>query len=220
MNILVVGTAQNVEECREKFGARHAVAGTNHHDEVQQNGSRYDVIFDFLEDGDRISPVYQNLKAFAFFNSVRTTLLDVLRPFPAVSQNAAGFNGLPGFLNLPLTEVTVCTEAGERRVTELALNLGMNIRIVADQPGMVTARIILMIINEAYFTVEDGTASQTDIDMAMKLGTNYPFGPFEWAQRIGTHNVFQILERIRRDTGDSRYNVSNLLRSESLSHLR
>jgi 3-hydroxybutyryl-CoA dehydrogenase len=71
-----------------------------------------------------------------------------------------------------------------------------------------------MIINEAYYTLEEGTANRGDIDLAMKLGTNYPYGPFEWAQRIGIHHLVKLLDALHQDTHDERYKVCNLLRNE------
>ena len=65
---------------------------------------------------------------------------------------------------------------------------------VEDRSGLVTPRLICMIINEAYYALEEGTASRDDIDLAIKSGTNYPYGPFEWAKRIGIRNVVEFLE--------------------------
>ena len=72
--------------------------------------------------------------------------------------------------------------------------------VVDDRVGMVTPRIIFMIINEAYFTVQEGTAGKADIDQGMKLGTNYPYGPFEWSDRIGLQHVYELLEAVYEDT--------------------
>jgi 3-hydroxybutyryl-CoA dehydrogenase len=73
-----------------------------------------------------------------------------------------------------------------------------------------------MIINEAYLTVQEGTATREDIDIAMKLGTNYPYGPFEWCEKIGVQNVLAILNAAYADTKDERYKPSALLKKESL----
>ena len=81
---------------------------------------------------------------------------------------------------------------------------------------MVTPRIIFMIINEAYYTVQEGTATREDIDQGMKLGTNYPFGPFEWAEKIGLDNVYETLEAIYEDTKEERYKICPLLKREYL----
>jgi 3-hydroxybutyryl-CoA dehydrogenase len=73
-----------------------------------------------------------------------------------------------------------------------------------------------MIINEAYYTVQEETATRDDIDRAMKLGTNYPFGPFEWCQRIGINHVYEVLEAVYEDTRDERYKICPLLKKEYL----
>jgi len=81
---------------------------------------------------------------------------------------------------------------------------------VEDRVGLVTPRVICMVINEAYYTLEEGTATRNDIDLAMKLGTNYPYDPFEWAKRIGIKNVIELLEAVYSDTQDDRYKVCSL----------
>ena len=67
---------------------------------------------------------------------------------------------------------------------------------------MVTPRIICMIINEAFYTVQEGTASKEDIDLGMKLGTAYPKGPFEWLEIIGIENVYSTLNALYEDSRD------------------
>ncbi|EQC52491.1 3-hydroxyacyl-CoA dehydrogenase family protein [Bacteriovorax sp. DB6_IX] len=73
-------------------------------------------------------------------------------------------------------------------------------------------RIISMIINEAYFSLEDKMATVEDIDTAMKYGVNYPLGPFEWAQQIGHDKIVQVLDELHQVTGDPRYRASRKLR--------
>ena len=95
--------------------------------------------------------------------------------------------------------------------------LGTEITLVDDRVGMVTPRIIAMIINEAYYTVQEGTASKADIDTGMKLGTNYPMGPFEWVQKWGLTNIYELLEALYLDSKDERYKICPLLKKEYLS---
>ena len=59
--------------------------------------------------------------------------------------------------------------------------------------------------------------TREDIDKAMKLGTNYPHGPFEWCERIGVKHVYEVLEAVYEDTKDERYMISPLLKKEYLS---
>ena len=73
-----------------------------------------------------------------------------------------------------------------------------------------------MIINEAYFTVQEGTATREDIDLGMRLGTAYPKGPFAWSQEIGLDHVYETLEAMYEDTKDERYKICPMLKTEYL----
>ncbi len=76
---------------------------------------------------------------------------------------------------------------------------------VPDRAGLVFPRILAMIINEAVQVYSENIASRDDIDTAMKLGTNYPFGPLEWADRLGTDLVYNILTALQNEYGEDRY---------------
>ena len=86
---------------------------------------------------------------------------------------------------------------------------------VADVPGFITARVISTIINEAYFTLAEKVSTKDEIDTAMKLGTNYPFGPFEWSEKIGLKNIYGLLLLLSKT--NSRYTPSDLLQKEALT---
>lgn len=86
------------------------------------------------------------------------------------------------------------------------------IEVVEDRLGLVSARVLAMIINEAAFAMMEGVASPADIDTAMKLGTNYPDGPLAWADRIGPEVVLAILEALWQEYREERYRPCVLLR--------
>jgi len=69
-----------------------------------------------------------------------------------------------------------------------------------------------MLINAAYDALQHQVASPTDIDTAMRLGTNYPTGPIEWGDRWGLPAVLDTLDALHRAEGDPRYRASTLLR--------
>lgn len=82
---------------------------------------------------------------------------------------------------------------------------GTNYSIVPDRVGLVFPRILSMIINEAAQVFSEKIAAKEDIDTAMKLGTNYPLGPLEWADKLGVELVYEILSALQRDFGEDRY---------------
>ncbi|WP_375419118.1 3-hydroxyacyl-CoA dehydrogenase family protein [uncultured Hymenobacter sp.] len=127
-----------------------------------------------------------------------------------------GFCGLPTLLNRPLLEVSLYHEANRAKLAETCAALGTDYRVVEDRVGLVTPRVICMIVNEACYTLQEGTASIQDIDLAMKLGTGYPRGPFEWANAIGVARVHAVLEAMWHDTHDEQYKICPLLKRQAL----
>jgi 3-hydroxybutyryl-CoA dehydrogenase len=82
---------------------------------------------------------------------------------------------------------------------------------VKDAPGLIFARILSLIINEAARSLDEGVAQAEEIDTAMRLGVNYPSGPLKWADRVGLDDVLAVLEGLQRETGDDRYRPAPLL---------
>ena len=90
---------------------------------------------------------------------------------------------------------------------------GITVHEVADAPGLVVARTLAVIANEAWETALHGVATPADIDVAMQLGTNYPSGPFEWTRRWGPEAVLEILDALWSTYHDTRYRASRDLRA-------
>lgn len=78
----------------------------------------------------------------------------------------------------------------------------------------VALRVISCIVNEAFLTLSEGVANAEDIDLAMKLGANYPRGPFEWADEIGADRILGTLDSLRTTHGDA-YLAAPLLRGRA-----
>jgi len=81
-----------------------------------------------------------------------------------------------------------------------------------DWPGLVVMRTVAMLANEGFETVLQGVAEEAAVDIAMRLGVNYPRGPIGWAKKIGLDRVLATLDEIHRLTGDPRYRASLALR--------
>ena len=219
MNILIIGEQENLEEAKAKFGDSHQYFLENDHREAERFIVDNDLVFDFvLEEEPFEMEVYADKpNSKIFINTAKISLAELaaLSEHPGKAK-LFGFNGLPTFLNRTIMEVSVLNLNDVPDLVACCKALDTEYLIVDDRVGLVTPRIVCMIINEAYYTVQEGTALREDIDIAMKLGTNYPYGPFEWCQRIGVKHVYELLEAVYQDTHDERYKICSLLKKEYL----
>ncbi len=142
-----------------------------------------------------------------FINAV---LLDNSAGLP---ENFIRINAWPGFLERKTIEIAY--KPGSLFITPAERvfdKLQWPFFRTPDIPGMIAARVIAMIINEAYFGLGDAISTKADIDTAMRLGTNYPYGPFEWSEKIGLSNIYQLLTRMAKT--ESRYSAAPALTRE------
>jgi 3-hydroxybutyryl-CoA dehydrogenase len=98
------------------------------------------------------------------------------------------------------------------RAADFFKALGKETVRIKDTAGLTFPRILSLIINEAARALEEGVASAEEIDIAMRLGVNYPQGPLKWADQIGLDEVLAVLQGLQRETGEDRYRPAPLLR--------
>lgn len=98
-------------------------------------------------------------------------------------------------------------------ISNLAEKMGKITTVAKDYPGFIANRILMPMINEAFFALMEGVASATDIDTTMKLGCNQPMGPLALADFIGLDTCLAILEVLHKGLGDDKYRPCVLLRN-------
>ena len=104
------------------------------------------------------------------------------------------------------------SEATYRSVTDLAKRFGKTPVTTKDRPGFIVNRVLIPLLNEACFALDEGLASAADIDEAVKLGLNHPMGPLTLADFIGLDTCLFIAEVLHRELGDDKYRPSPVLR--------
>lgn len=97
-------------------------------------------------------------------------------------------------------------------VKELSVAIGKEPVEVEEAPGFVVNRILIPMINEASFILQEGIASVEDIDTAMKYGANHPMGPLALGDLIGLDVCLAIMDVLYNETGDTKYRTSSILR--------
>ena len=134
------------------------------------------------------------------------TIVEIGLPFIRI-------NAWPVFLKRNIAEVSIADEVNKNKAEKILSLLNRKAEWVPDVKGFISPRIVSMIINEAYFTLEENVSTKEEIDIAMKLGTNYPFGPFEWSKKIGLENIAALLTEL--SLTEKRYQPASLLLKEA-----
>lgn len=100
-----------------------------------------------------------------------------------------------------------------RVARELAEKLGKTAVVSQDRPGFIVNRVLIPLLNEACFALQEGVASAEDIDLAVRLGLNHPMGPLALADLIGLDTVLSIAEVLQTELGEDKYRPAALLRN-------
>ena len=135
---------------------------------------------------------------------------------PGLAQGAVAFVALPDLASATVVELARGPATPAEELSAAGRHfaaLGKHVeRVLADPPGLVLGRILCQLVNEACFALGEGVGSAPDIDTAMRLGFNWPRGPFEWAQGIGAERTAATLDTLHHRLGEERYRVAPELR--------
>ncbi|RYZ02281.1 MAG: 3-hydroxybutyryl-CoA dehydrogenase [Myxococcales bacterium] len=122
-------------------------------------------------------------------------------------------NPVPVMKLVEVVRGTLTSDSTLQSVLALAEALGKQSIVSQDRPGFLVNRILIPLLNEACFALEEGVGSKEDIDAGARLGLGHPLGPLELADLIGLDTVLSIAEILHRDFGDSKYRPCALLRN-------
>jgi len=152
--------------------------------------------------------------AFAHVTDAPVFANAVIATSAELPANHIRINAWNGFLERPLLELAAgnAQQPLIQQAEQVLQTLHWPYQWVPDVPGMIAARVIAMIINEAYFGLGDEISTKAEIDIAMKLGTNYPYGPFEWGEKIGLKKVHALLSKLA--VTSNRYALAPALQKE------
>ncbi|MFJ7135871.1 3-hydroxyacyl-CoA dehydrogenase [Streptomyces fungicidicus] len=101
-----------------------------------------------------------------------------------------------GATRIALSHARHTSPAAVAEATGLFQALGKKVSVIGDVPGMIVARTVARIVDLAVEAVARGVATEDDVDTAMRLGVNYPLGPFEWSRRLGRGWAGELLDEL------------------------
>ncbi len=224
MNVLIVGAPQFTIPLTTmcERGAHHVASFTTKEFLVAQNIDAYEIFIEVentaLEKKRAVlERAGKDALIFACALNVSATVAASWIQNPA---RVVGFGVLPPIPEhgtIELARALQTSDASWERAQNFWNALGQNIGAVADGAGLVRARVVCCLINEAFSALQENLASPYDIDLAMKLGTNYPHGPFEWGNLMGLDTVLGVMEGLYAEWREDRYRPAPLLRRYALA---
>ena len=145
-------------------------------------------------------------------SSISITQLAVVMTHPGRFVGAHFFNPVPVMSLVELIRGLQTTDDTHRRVLDFVRRIGKNPITVRNHPGFVVNRILVPMINEAIFVLQENLATAEDIDAGMRLGCNQPIGPLALADLIGLDTLLAVMQVFYEGFNDSKYRPAPLLK--------
>jgi 3-hydroxybutyryl-CoA dehydrogenase len=206
MQIVVLADAMQKEELLNDTSLPQVTWINDEQKFLQYKDADVFIDLEFVNEESRKQLLGSLLPRLIIVNSVSGTLAEIDPSFVRI-------NGWNTFLSSGLIEAAAMNEETNQKAAEAFAIFGKRIEWLPDEPGFVTPRVVSMIINEAFIALGENVSTVEEIDTAMKLGTAYPYGPFEWGNKIGLQNIVTLLKKLSET--QSRYTPAELLVQET-----
>ena len=145
-------------------------------------------------------------------SSISITAIAAVTRRPAQVVGMHFMNPVPVMQLVEVIRGLQTSDATYQAVLDLAKKLGKTTVTSRDSPAFIVNRILIPLLNEACFALQEGLASAEDIDTAVKLGLNHPMGPLTLADFVGLDTCLSIAEVLQRELGDDKYRPAPILR--------
>ena len=164
-----------------------------------------------FEQLDRLTPPEALL--FSNTSSISITRLAAATRRPDQVAGVHFMNPVPLMRLVEIVRGLQTSETTLQAATDFAIGLEKTPVQSKDRPGFIVNRVLIPMLNEACFALQEGVAGAQDIDAAVNLGLNHPMGPLRLADLIGLDTVLAISEVLHRELGEDKYRPSALLRN-------
>jgi len=144
-------------------------------------------------------------------SSISITRLAAMTDRPEKFIGMHFFNPVPMMKLVELIRGIATAEETYQTVHDVATKLGKTVATAEDSPGFIVNRILCPMLNEAIFTLQEGTGTIASIDAGMKLGANHPMGPFELADFVGLDTLLSVMRVLHEGLGEDKYRPNPLL---------
>ena len=166
--------------------------------------------FKVFHDLDRLVPADTILASNTSSISITAIAAQTRRPDRVIGMHF--MNPVPVTTLVEIVRGLQTSDEVTSKVVEVARQLGKTPVEVNDAPGFVSNRVLMPMINEAIFCVQEGVATPEGVDQVMKLGMNHPLGPLALADLIGLDVCLSIMEVLQDGLGEDKYRPAPLLK--------
>lgn len=178
---------------------------------IEAASEQLDIKLELFRNADARAPAHAILASNT--SSISITRLGASTRRPAQVIGMHFMNPAPLMQLVEIVRGLETSDETLQATTDLAARLGKTTIVSRDRPGFVINRILVPMLNEACFALEEHLATPEDIDQGIRLGLNHPMGPLELADLVGLDTVLAIAEVLHRELGDDKYRPAPVLRA-------